>query len=432
MINKFSTQDRDFDSKLNSLIAWESASNEEVVRSVEKIINDVKVNGDASVLDYTNQFDSLKAESISELIVSKERLKESFDNLAIEQKNALLTAAERIKSYHQNQVQESWTYLEDDGSMLGQKITPLERAGLYVPGGKAAYPSSVLMNSIPAKVAGVEDLIMVVPTPNGVMNELVLAAAHVAEVDLVFTIGGAQAIAALAYGTESIPKVDKIVGPGNIYVATAKRQVFGQVGIDMIAGPSEILIICDGRTNPDWVAMDLFSQAEHDEDAQAILLCPDEDFIKEVEMSISKLLPTMEREQIIKTSLKNRGALILTQDIDDAVKISNRIAPEHLELSVEDPESILDDIKHAGAIFMGKYSSEALGDYCAGTNHVLPTSSTARFSSPLGVYDFTKRSSIVMASKEGAKKLGETASVLAFGEGLQAHAKSALYRTDKE
>ena len=432
MINKFSTQDRDFESKLNSLIAWESASNEEVSRSVEKIINDVKLNGDASVLDYTNQFDSLKAESISELIVSKERLKESFDNLAIEQKNALLIAAERIKSYHQNQVQESWSYLEDDGSMLGQKITPLERAGLYVPGGKAAYPSSVLMNSIPAKVAGVEDLIMVVPTPNGVMNELVLAAAHVAEVDLVFTIGGAQAIAALAYGTESIPKVDKIVGPGNIYVATAKRQVFGQVGIDMIAGPSEILIICDGRTNPDWVAMDLFSQAEHDEDAQAILLCPDEDFIKEVEMSISKLLPTMEREQIIKTSLKNRGALILTQDIDDAVKISNRIAPEHLELSVEDPESILDDIKHAGAIFMGKYSSEALGDYCAGTNHVLPTSSTARFSSPLGVYDFTKRSSIVMASKEGAKKLGETASVLAFGEGLQAHAKSALYRTDKE
>ena len=432
MINKFSTQDRDFDTKLKSLIAWESASNEEVGRSVEKIINDVKVNGDASVLDYTNQFDSLKAESISELIVSKERLKESFDNLAIEQKNALLIAAERIKSYHQNQVQESWSYLEDDGSMLGQKITPLERAGLYVPGGKAAYPSSVLMNSIPAKVAGVENLIMVVPTPNGVKNELVLAAAHVAEVDLVFTIGGAQAIAALAYGTESIPKVDKIVGPGNIYVATAKRQVFGQVGIDMIAGPSEILIICDGRTNPDWVAMDLFSQAEHDEDAQAILLCPDEDFIKEVEMSISKLLPTMEREQIIKTSLKNRGALILTQDIDDAVKISNRIAPEHLELSVEDPESILDDIKHAGAIFMGKYSSEALGDYCAGTNHVLPTSSTARFSSPLGVYDFTKRSSIVMASKEGAKKLGETASVLAFGEGLQAHAKSALYRTDKE
>ena len=432
MINKFSSQDRDFDGQLNALVAWESSSNEEINRSVEKIIDAVKQNGDASVLDYTNQFDSLKAHSISELIISQERLKKSFDNLESEQKNALSIAAERIKSYHLNQVQESWTYKEEDGSVLGQKITPLQRAGLYVPGGKAAYPSSVLMNSIPAKVAGVEQLIMVVPTPNGVINELVLAAAYVAEVDLVITIGGAQAIAALAYGTESIPKVDKIVGPGNIYVATAKRQVFGQVGIDMIAGPSEILIICDGNTNPDWIAMDLFSQAEHDEDAQAILLCPDEDFIKEVEMSISKLLPTMEREQIIKTSLKNRGALILTQDIDDAVKISNRIAPEHLELSVEDPESILDDIKHAGAIFMGKYSSEALGDYCAGTNHVLPTSSTARFSSPLGVYDFTKRSSIVMASKEGAKKLGETASVLAFGEGLEAHAKSALYRTDKE
>ena len=432
MINKFSSQDRDFDSQLNALVAWESSSNEEINRSVEKIIDAVKQNGDASVLDYTNQFDSLKAHSISELIISHKRLKTSFDNLESEQKNALSIAAERIKSYHLNQVQESWTYKEEDGSVLGQKITPLQRAGLYVPGGKAAYPSSVLMNSIPAKVAGVEELIMVVPTPNGVINELVLAAAYVAEVDLVITIGGAQAIAALAYGTESIPKVDKIVGPGNIYVATAKRQVFGQVGIDMIAGPSEILIICDGNTNPDWIAMDLFSQAEHDEDAQAILLCPDEDFLKEVEMSISKLLPTMEREQIIKTSLKNRGALILTQDIDDAVKISNRIAPEHLELSVEDPESILDDIKHAGAIFMGKYSSEALGDYCAGTNHVLPTSSTARFSSPLGVYDFTKRSSIVMASKEGAKKLGETASVLAFGEGLQAHAKSALYRTDKE
>ena len=432
MINKFSSQDRDFDSQLNALVAWESSSNEEINRSVEKIIDAVKQNGDASVLDYTNQFDSLKAHSISELIISQERLKKSFDNLESEQKNALSIAAERIKSYHLNQVQESWTYKEEDGSVLGQKITPLQRAGLYVPGGKAAYPSSVLMNSIPAKVAGVEELIMVVPTPNGVINELVLAAAYVAEVDLVITIGGAQAIAALAYGTESIPKVDKIVGPGNIYVATAKRQVFGQVGIDMIAGPSEILIICDGNTNPDWIAMDLFSQAEHDEDAQAILLCPDEDFLKEVEMSISKLLPTMEREQIIKTSLKNRGALILTQDIDDAVKISNRIAPEHLELSVEDPESILDDIKHAGAIFMGKYSSEALGDYCAGTNHVLPTYSTARFSSPLGVYDFTKRSSIVMASKEGAKKLGETASVLAFGEGLEAHAKSALYRTDKE
>ena len=430
MINKFSTQDQDFESQLDALLAWESASNEEINRSVETIIDAVKQNGDASVLDYTNQFDSLKAHSISELIIPQERLRESFESLDNEQKNALTIAAERIKSYHLKQVQESWTYKEEDGTVLGQKITPLDRAGLYVPGGKAAYPSSVLMNSIPAKVAGVKELIMVVPAPNGVINELVLAAAYVANVDLVITIGGAQAIAALAFGTESIPKVDKIVGPGNIYVATAKRQVFGQVGIDMIAGPSEILIICDGKTNPDWIAMDLFSQAEHDEDAQAILLCPDKDFIKEVERSISKLLPTMNREDIIKTSLKNRGALILTQDIDDAVEISNRIAPEHLELSVDDPESIVDDIKHAGAIFMGRYSSEALGDYCAGTNHVLPTSSTARFSSPLGVYDFTKRSSIVMASKEGAKKLGETASVLAYGEGLQAHARSALYRTD--
>ena len=431
MINKFSTLDNDFDSELDSLIAWDSSIDEEISNSVKKIISDVRRNGDSSVLDYTQQFDSIMAKSISELTMPKERLKQAFDNLEKEQKDALSIAAERIKSYHQNQVQESWNYSEDDGTVLGQKITPLERAGLYVPGGKAAYPSSVLMNSIPAKVAGVEELIMVVPTPKGIVNELVMAAAYVAEVDLVITIGGAQAIAALAYGTESIPKVDKIVGPGNIYVATAKRQVFGQVGIDMIAGPSEILIICDGKTNPDWVAMDLFSQAEHDEDAQAILLCPDEKFIKEVEKSISKLLPTMEREQIIKTSLKKRGALILTQDIDEAVKISNRIAPEHLELSVEDPESIIDDIKHAGAIFMGTYSSEALGDYCAGTNHVLPTSSTARFSSPLGVYDFIKRSSIVMASKDGANKLGKTASVLAYGEGLEAHAKSALYRTDK-
>ena len=422
MINKFSSQDRDFDSQLNALVAWESSSNEDINRSVEKIIDAAKQNGDASVLGYTNQFDSLMAHSIPELILSQERLKTSFDNLESEQKNALSIAAERIKSYHLNQVQESWTYKEEDGSVLGQNITPLQRAGLYVPGGKAAYPSSVLMNSIPAKVAGVEELIMVVPTPNGVINELVLAAAYVAEVDLVITIGGAQAIAALAYGTESIPKVDKIVGPGNIYVATAKRQVFGKVGIDMIAGPSEILIIRDGNTNPDRIAMDLFSQAEHDEDAQAILLCPDEDFIKEVEMSISKLRPPMEREQIIKSSLKTRGALILTQDLDDAVIISNRIAPEHLELSVEDPESILDDIQHAGAIFMGKYSSEELGDYCAGTTHVLPTSSTARSSSPLGVYDFTKRSSIVMASKEGAKKLGETADVLAFGVGIEAPA----------
>jgi len=432
MINKLSSEDQNFTTQLNTLTSWDNSSNEEVNSIVKTIIDDVIKNGDQSVLDYTQEFDSVDAGSISELVISKERLKESFDSLDEEQKTALSIAADRIRSYHQKQIQESFQYTEDDGTVLGQKIIPLERAGLYVPGGKAAYPSSVLMNAIPAKVAGVEELVMVVPTPKGLVNELVLAAAYVAEVDLVFTIGGAQAIAALAYGTETIPKVDKIVGPGNIYVATAKRHVFGQVGIDMIAGPSEILIICDGTTNPDWIAMDLFSQAEHDEDAQAILLCPDEAFISQVEESIIKLIPSMEREEIIRTSLKNRGALILTKDIAEAIQISNDIAPEHLELSVKDPEGIVDQIKHAGAIFMGKYSSESLGDYCAGTNHVLPTSGTARFSSPLGVYDFTKRSSIIMASKDGANKLGKTASTLAYGEGLQAHALSALYRTDKD
>ena len=432
MISILSSKNEDFDTQLSSLISWEASSNEEINNSVRRIIEEVKNNGDSSVLSFTSEFDLLNAKSISELVISKESLQKSYNNLNQKQKDALCIAAERIKSYHQMQKQESWNYTDDDGTLLGQKVSPLDRVGLYVPGGKAAYPSSVLMNSIPAKVAGVNELIMVVPTPKGVINELVLAAAHIAEVDMVITIGGAQAIAALAYGTETIPKVDKIVGPGNIYVATAKKQVFGQVGIDMIAGPSEILIICDGSTDPDWIAMDLFSQAEHDEEAQSILLCPNADFIKDVEKSIQKLLPTMEREDIIRKALKNRGALILTKDIDEAIEISNKIAPEHLELSVENPESILDDIKHAGAIFMGKYSSEALGDYCAGPNHVLPTSSTARFSSPLGVYDFQKRSSIIMASKEGAIKLGETAATLAYGEGLQAHAKSALYRTDKK
>ena len=432
MISLLSSNSEDFDAQLSSLITWESNSNEEINNNVRKIIKEVKDKGDNSVLKFTSEFDSLNAKSISELIISKESLKKSFDNLNQKQKNALNIAAQRIESYHLKQKQESWNYTEDDGTVLGQKVSPLDRVGLYVPGGKAAYPSSVLMNSIPAKVAGVNELIMVVPTPRGVTNELVLAAAHIADVDMVITIGGAQAIAALAYGTETIPKVDKIVGPGNIYVATAKKQVFGQVGIDMIAGPSEILIICDGSTDPDWIAMDLFSQAEHDEEAQSILLCPDEGFIEKVRNSIQRLLPMMDREPIIRTALKNRGALILTKDINEAIKISNKIAPEHLELSVENPESILDDIKNAGAIFMGKYSSEALGDYCAGPNHVLPTSSTARFSSPLGVYDFQKRSSIIMASKEGAINLGETAATLAYGEGLQAHAMSALYRTDKK
>lgn len=429
MIRKLSSKSKNFDSELSSLLSFDNDSNDEIYEVVKKIISDVQTRGDQALISLTAKLDSLDVSSMTELTISKERLKKSFDNLSNDQKNALKTAADRIKSYHQKQISKTWTYTENDGTVLGQKITPLDRVGLYVPGGKAAYPSSVLMNSIPARVAGVEELIMVVPTPNGICNDLVLAAAYIAEVDSVFTIGGAQAIAALAYGTGSIPKVDKIVGPGNIYVATAKRQVFGSVGIDMIAGPSEILVICDGSTDPDWIAMDLFSQAEHDEDAQSILLCPDKDFISQVENSIKKLLPTMKRVNIISKALKNRGALILTKDINEAIEISNRIAPEHLELSVEEPESLLDDIKHAGAIFMGKFSSEALGDYCAGPNHVLPTAGTSRFSSPLGVYDFQKKSSIIMASPEGANTLGQIAATIADGESLEAHARSALFRT---
>ena len=429
MIRKLSSKSKNFDSELSSLLSFDNDSNDEIYEVVKKIISDVQTRGDQALISLTAKLDSLDVSSMAELTISKERLKKSFDNLSNDQKNALKTAADRIKSYHQKQISKTWTYTEKDGTVLGQKITPLDRVGLYVPGGKAAYPSSVLMNSIPARVAGVEELIMVVPTPNGICNDLVLAAAYIAEVDSVFTIGGAQAIAALAYGTESIPKVDKIVGPGNIFVATAKRQVFGSVGIDMIAGPSEILVICDGSTDPDWIAMDLFSQAEHDEDAQSILLCPDKDFISQVENSIKKLLPTMKRVNIISKALKNRGALILTKDINEAIEISNRIAPEHLELSVEEPESLLDDIKHAGAIFMGKFSSEALGDYCAGPNHVLPTAGTSRFSSPLGVYDFQKKSSIIMASPEGANTLGQIAATIADGESLEAHARSALFRT---
>jgi histidinol dehydrogenase len=429
MIRKLSSKSKNFDSELSSLLSFDDVSNDEIYEVVKKIISDVQTRGDQALISLTAKLDSLDVSSMAELTISKERLKKSFDNLSNDQKNALKTATDRIKSYHQKQISKTWSYTENDGTVLGQKITPLDRVGLYVPGGKAAYPSSVLMNSIPARVAGVEELIMVVPTPNGICNDLVLAAAYIAEVDSVFTIGGAQAIAALAYGTGSIPKVDKIVGPGNIYVATAKRQVFGSVGIDMIAGPSEILVICDGSTDPDWIAMDLFSQAEHDEDAQSILLCPDKDFISQVENSIKKLLPTMKRVNIISKALKNRGALILTKDINEAIEISNRIAPEHLELSVEEPESLLDDIKHAGAIFMGKFSSEALGDYCAGPNHVLPTAGTSRFSSPLGVYDFQKKSSIIMASPEGANTLGQIAATIADGESLEAHARSALFRT---
>ena len=431
MIAKLSSTQTNFQDKLSDLLAWESVSDKAVVDTVDDIITTVRKNGDQALVEFTNRFDATSADSIQDLMLSKSALKEAFDGLDEAESSALQIAANRVRVYHEKQVQQTWSYTEDDGTMLGQKITPLDRVGLYVPGGKAAYPSSVLMNAIPAKVAGVKELIMVVPTPGGQTNQLVLAAAYLSGVDQVFTIGGAQAVAALAYGTQSVPQVDKIVGPGNIYVATAKRQVFGQVGIDMIAGPSEILIICDGKTNPDWIAMDLFSQAEHDEDAQSILLCPDADFINEVEKSIAKLLPTMDRQSIIETALKERGALITTKDMDEAIQIANRIAPEHLELSVEDPEAMLDDIKHAGAIFMGRNTCEALGDYCAGPNHVLPTSGTARFSSPLGVYDFQKKSSLIMVSDEGATTLGEIAGTLADGEGLKAHAQSARYRIQK-
>lgn len=427
-ITRLSTAQADFDLQLNKLLAWESVSDAKVNQIVDEIISEVRSRGDAAVVEYTNRFDHTSAQSMQALELSAERLREALDNLPAAQKTALEQAAERIRRYHDKQKGESWQYTEDDGTMLGQKVTPMDRVGLYVPGGKAAYPSSVLMNAIPAHVAGVQEIIMVVPTPRGELNELVLAAASLAGVDRVFTIGGAQAVAALAYGTETVPQVDKIVGPGNIFVATAKRAVFGTVGIDMIAGPSEILVICDGKTDPDWVAMDLFSQAEHDEDAQPILVCPDADYIDQVEASIHKLLPTMERKEIIEVSLRNRAALIQVADMDEALAVSNRIAPEHLELSVEDPEALLPGIRHAGAIFMGRFTAEALGDYCAGPNHVLPTSGTARFSSPLGVYDFQKRSSLIMFSAEGASETGKIASVLARGESLTAHARSAEYR----
>ncbi|WP_225771876.1 histidinol dehydrogenase [Pseudomonas sp. Marseille-Q5115] len=418
----------DFARHLDHLLSWESVSDESVNGRVLDIIKAVRERGDAAVVEFTQCFDGLQAAAMSELILPRARLEQALERITAPQREALETAAARVRSYHEKQKQDSWSYTEADGTVLGQQVTPLDRAGLYVPGGKASYPSSVLMNAIPAKVAGVPEVVMVVPTPRGEVNELVLAAACIAGVDRVFTIGGAQAVAALAYGTESVPRVDKIVGPGNIYVATAKRHVFGQVGIDMIAGPSEILVVCDGGTDPDWIAMDLFSQAEHDEDAQAILVSPDQGFLDRVAASIDKLLPTMERAEIIRTSLTNRGALIKVADMAQAIEVANRIAPEHLELSVEEPRQWLPQIRHAGAIFMGRHTSEALGDYCAGPNHVLPTSGTARFSSPLGVYDFQKRSSIIFCSEQGASELGRTASVLARGESLSAHARSAEYR----
>lgn len=430
-ITRLTTTQSDFDGALAKLLAWDDSVDHQVNESVRHILREVKTRGDAAVLEFTEKFDRLKVSSMAELEMDKSRLQEALERIPQDQRVALEKAAERVRDYHERQDQKSWQYEDEDGTILGQKVTPLDRAGLYVPGGKAAYPSSVLMNAIPAKVAGVGELIMVVPTPDGVVNDMVLAAAAIAGVDRVFTLGGAQAVAALAYGTETVPAVDKIVGPGNIFVATAKREVFGVVGIDMIAGPSEILVICDGKTNPDWIAMDLFSQAEHDEQAQSILISPDAAFLDAVEASINKLLPTMEREEIIRTSMIGRGALIHVADLKAAAEVSNRIAPEHLELSVEDPQVMLDDIRHAGAIFMGRYTAEALGDYCAGPNHVLPTSGTARFSSPLGVYDFQKRSSLIGFSPKGADRMGRVASVLARGEGLTAHARSAEYRINE-
>lgn len=427
-IRRLSTADASFDQDLKALLAFETAQDDSVDTVVANILKDVKKRGDAAVLEYTNRFDKTNAASLAELELSQAELISALESLPTAQREALQAAADRVRSYHEKQVMQSWIYTEADGTLLGQKITALDRVGLYVPGGKAAYPSSVLMNAIPAKVAGVQELIMVVPTPNGEKNALVLAAAAISGVDRVFCIGGAQAVGALAYGTETVPQVDKITGPGNAYVAAAKRRVFGVVGIDMVAGPSEILVICDGKTDPDWIAMDLFSQAEHDELAQSILLSPDADFLNAVVASIEKQVKDMPRQDIIRTSLENRGALILVKDLDEAAEISNYIAPEHLELSVEDPYAFSQKIKHAGAIFMGRDTCEALGDYCAGPNHVLPTSRTARFSSPLGVYDFQKRSSLIMVSSAGAQALGKVAATLAYGEGLQAHARSAEYR----
>ncbi len=430
-IQKFNSAQADFSQSLDKLLAWESVSDTQVQQTVLDILQQVKSRGDEAVIEYSNRFDHLQVSNMDQLEVSQEELLKALENLPHEQSKALLTAAERVRRYHERQRSESWQYEEEDGTILGQQITAMDRVGIYVPGGKASYPSSVLMNAIPAHVAGVKEIIMVVPTPGGEVNQLVLAAAAAAGVNRVFTVGGAQAIAALAYGTQTIPKVDKIVGPGNIYVATAKRFVFGEVGIDMIAGPSEILVVCDGKTDPDWIAMDLFSQAEHDEDAQAILISWDENFLNEVEKSINKLLPEMERQEMIRASLSGRGALIQVKDLDEALEISNRIAPEHLELSIENPQAAAKKVRHAGAIFMGRYTAEALGDYCAGPNHVLPTSGTARFSSPLGVYDFQKRSSLIMCSSDGASELGKVASVLARGESLTAHARSAEYRIKK-
>ncbi|MFM8610112.1 MAG: histidinol dehydrogenase [Burkholderiaceae bacterium] len=428
---RLSTADDDFEARFQARLHWAEDTDAAIEQRVADILADVGARGDAAVLQYTTRFDRLPATAMAQLELTQAELKAAFDALPATQRDALQQAANRVRSYHEAQKKasgESWTYRDADGTLLGQKVTPLDRVGIYVPGGKAAYPSSVLMNAIPAHVAGVGEIIMVVPTPDGAKNPLVLAAAHVAGVTRAFTIGGAQAVAALAYGTATIPKVDKITGPGNAYVASAKRRVFGTVGIDMIAGPSEILVLADGTTPADWVAMDLFSQAEHDELAQSILLCPDARYIAAVQDAIARLLPQMPRAEIIAKSLNGRGALIQTRSMDEACAISNRIAPEHLEVSSAEPHRWEPLLKHAGAIFMGAFTSESLGDYCAGPNHVLPTSGTARFSSPLGVYDFQKRSSLIEVSEQGAQTLGRIASVLAHGEGLQAHARAAEMR----
>jgi histidinol dehydrogenase len=434
-VKRLNSKDAQFKEVLLSSLSLPMADDEAIDAVVVKILAEVKARGDEAVLAFTKQFDHLNVTSVIELEISRKELEQAYQGLSVEQKNALDIAAQRVRAYHEKQKIEagchSWEYKEADGTRLGQKVTALDRVGIYVPGGKAAYPSSVLMNAIPAKVAGVAEVIMVVPTPDGARNPLVLAAAYLSGVDRVFTIGGAQAVGALAYGTKTIPPVDKIVGPGNAYVAAAKRRVFGIVGIDMIAGPSEILILCDGASNPDWIAMDLFSQAEHDELAQSILLCPDEKFIEQVQASINKLLPEMPRKQVIETSLRNRALLIQVQDMAEACEIANAIAAEHLEICAAEPRKWAELIHHAGAIFMGNYTSEALGDYCAGPNHVLPTARTARFSSPLGVYDFIKRSSMIEVSEAGAQTLGAVASTLAHGEGLQAHARAAEMRLKK-
>ena len=427
-IKRFNSTDSDFNTNLGKLLAFENAQDDAIDSTVAKILADIRSRRDAALIEYTNRFDRLNATSGKDLELTQDDLQQALAALPSAERTALQQAADRVRSYHEKQPLQSWQYADADNTILGQKVTPLDRAGLYVPGGKASYPSSVLMNAIPAKVAGVKELIMVVPTPGGERNGIVLAAAAISKVDRVFTIGGAQAVGALAYGTETVPQVDKIVGPGNAYVAAAKRRVFGVVGIDMVAGPSEILVICDGKTDPDWIAMDLFSQAEHDELAQSILLSPDAAFLDRVHSSIERLLGTMPRQDVIRASLENRGALIQVQNLDEACAIANKIAPEHLELSVENPQQWAGKIRHAGAIFLGRYACEALGDYCAGPNHVLPTSRTARFSSPLGVYDFQKRSSLIQVSRQGAAKLGEIAATLAYGEGLQAHALSAEYR----